>query len=299
VQLTVSIFNSAGEVVDVPYQGGAESVPVGLTLSGTLLVEGTSTFQVDLGTVLVDGQSALAWSGLNANGQMVGSGTYYIQAKYTNSFGQITTYTKSVQVLAAATGEGVSIFNSAGERVWWSALPAGGVGTGSFSLSPSPLVLAYDPSTGTLLQPLVIQMTGGGAVTWNGQSLSGQPVASGSYTVQIVSGEPGGSLTVTSKPLVVMATAQGGPSAIVHVAPNPWQSGPLLVAYTPYPGYQGACLLYTLSGGLVGAGVDASGSGRIFLDPAGLAQGIYLLEFRQQEGASAVVHSLTKIAVIR
>jgi len=295
VQLTVTLFNSAGEVVRVLYQGGAQSVPSGLSLSSPLLVEGTS-LQLQLGTLLPDGQNSLSWTGLNADGQMVAGGMYTFQTKYSNTFGQVTTYTQSVQVVDASAGQGVNIFNSAGELVWWSALPQTGVGTGAITLSSTRLALAYNPATGKLTNQLVITLQGGASVTWDGLSTQGTPVQSGSYTVQVISGADMG---VTTKTLVLLATGQGLPSAAMTVAPNPLRPGqPLTVAYTPYPGCQGVCEVYTLTGRLATLGTDPDGSGTITLNPSGLAPGIYFLEFRQQSSGSVAARSVAKIAVV-
>jgi hypothetical protein len=105
---------------------------------------------------------------------------------------------------------------------------------------------------------------------------------------------------VTSKSIEVLDSGQGLPSAKVVVAPNPWSSGaPLVVLYPVSPGCWGACDLYDLAGERICGGADPSGSGRITLAPPFIANGIYLLEFRQMQGSDSVSHSLNKVAVVQ
>jgi hypothetical protein len=106
--------------------------------------------------------------------------------------------------------------------------------------------------------------------------------------------------------VLVLDTGLGLPSADVVVAPNPWRAGQTLtVIYTPSQGFSAGCTLYDLSGEAVVRGADPGGSGRIGI-PSGtvsaaqsLANGVYLLEFRQMKGGSVAERSITKIAVIR
>ena len=298
VRLSVTLFNSAGEAVAVLFQGSAAFIPPGLGLSSPLLVEGQAGVELQLGTELANGQTGIPWNGVNNNGQLVSGGVYYFQVQYTDAYGHVTTYTKGLQVISAAGGQGVTVYNSAGELVWSAPLPAGSAGT--LSLNASTLALAYSPGTGALLEPLVIQTGPGAGVTWNGRSSQGLPVQSGTYTVQVVTESQGGTVSVLSKSFTLLGTTVGAPSAAVTVAPNPLRAGQdLVVVYQTSPGCQGACGLYDLAGELVAKGLDTGASGRVVLAPGRLAGGVYVLAFTQLRQGAVVVRSLTKVAVLR
>jgi flagellar hook assembly protein FlgD len=293
------VYNSAGEKVDIIYQGSAASVPASVTLSTNLVLAGTTAVQVNLGTAMAGGGTTAAWTGVNGNGQSVASGVYYIRVEYVDNFGQATTYVVPVQVLApSGASQAVSIFNSAGELVWQGSLPAASGPSGQLSISDAVLVQDLNPANGGLVKPLAIRV-GAGTLYWNGENLSGLAVSPGTYTVQVSEVQAGASTSVQTKQFTVMASALGLPSADAIFVPNPWRGDqPLAAYYTPYPGDHACGTIFTLAGEKVMEAVDLSNGGRLQFPSKKLAAGVYLLDFRQMQGASVAARRVSKLAIV-
>jgi Bacterial lectin len=294
VNVTVSVYNSAGELVKVLYQGGAESVPSNISVSGDLVLAGTQSVLLNLNTTLADGQTSVAWNGSNNNGQPVTSGVYYFQVVLVNNFGNTTTFDQSVQVLGQGdNSQPLSIFNSAGELVWSGALPAGTTPTASLALQ-SPVMIPN-------VKDLDIEV-GSSTESWNGDNLQGAPVSPGTYLLQLTGIQPGGAILVQTKQFVVLASKQGLPSADATIVPNPWRAGqPLQLIYAPAGGgIYGAATLYSMLGQRLESASDPSATGTVTM-PATThyPAGIYLLDFRQMSGSNTVVREILKLAIIQ
>ncbi|HTB21256.1 MAG TPA: hypothetical protein VK914_00970 [bacterium] len=299
VNLTVSVYNSAGELVKTLYQGGAESVPGGASLVGGLVVPGVQAVQVDVETTLVNGQNLLSWNGLNNNGQAVGGGVYTVQIVYVNNFGDATAYNLSVQVLGSQDMvQPLSIYNSAGELVWSGSLPSGVSPTATLALQKSVVPLALDPTTGHLAQPLGIEV-GSSVVSWDGTNLQGQLVGPGTYSVELSTVVPGAAVLVQTKQFVMVSSALGRPSAGVVIAPDPWHDQqPLQVFYTPAVGVYGAVTLYNVLGQRLASFADPADTGTIVVPAQHYSAGIYMMDFRQMNGAETVARKVYKFAIV-
>ncbi|HXB96909.1 MAG TPA: hypothetical protein VNZ54_02580, partial [bacterium] len=298
--VSVAVFNSAGERVRTLYQGPAQTIPAGVALAGgSVVLAGSQAVQLNLNTWLGSGPGSLAWIGDNDNGQLVAGGAYVLQAAFTDNFGNVTTYSVTVQVLDAMAQSNLEILNSAGEVVWTDALRLTGGPDPALSLGAPVLALALDPATGTPSGRLGIGV-GALQVPWDGRSSSGQFVAAGMYFVRLAVAEKGGATAVQVRQFQVVTSAAGKPPAAVTLAPNPWRGPqPLKIRYTPVPGCRGAAALYSLTGGRVAAGADPQGTGEIRIPAPGLAPGIYIVEFWQMDGPAALARSATKVAVVR
>jgi hypothetical protein len=296
VRVSVTLYNSAGERVRLLFEGGAQAVPSGVALSAATLFSGGSGVTLSLNTMLSNGGSTLLWAGENDGGQFVASGAYYFKVEFSDSFGSVTAYVLHVQVLNGMGKQELAIYNSAGERVWWTTAVSAGAGGG---LRLDRDVVVPDGGVPSPLSGLKIFLGGMLVAVWDGRDRWGVPVASGSYLVQFVSIQPNGSRTVESKEITVL-NADGGPDLDPVLGPNPWQGrGPLVLSYAPFPGAVARCELYNLAGERVLGGADLSASGRITLQTDALAGGIYWLEFRQTRGASLLGRRVKKLAVIK
>jgi hypothetical protein len=229
-------------------------------------------------------------------------------------FGNVSTYSQSVNVLGNTGVESLAIYNSAGELVHTVQLQnvpatlngfsfAGGVGT---------LVGGLDPSTGKPRGQWTINLSSGqgaaGSVTWNGMSDSGYPVSSGIYTVKLVNTEAGKGVTVMVKSVTVL-NAPGSPAqssaASAIVAPNPLMGSAaagsntsLTLTYTPSLEGSGVAHCYNLAGELVAEAADM-GSGRLSIPVGHMAGGIYLVDFEIRAGAAVLGRKIIKVVVLR
>jgi hypothetical protein len=116
-QMSVTIYNSAGEKVRQLYQGGSQIMPGGFS-------ESVGAFEALAGSVslvfpgqLQSGGSSLQWNGSNDGGQAVGAGSYTIMVSLVDAYGAVQTWTKNVTVLPQALSQSLSVYNSAGELV--------------------------------------------------------------------------------------------------------------------------------------------------------------------------------------
>jgi hypothetical protein len=107
---------------------------------------------------------------------------------------------------------------------------------------------------------------------------------------------------VQTKQFVVLASTEGLPSANATIVPNPWHNGqPLQIIYKPAGGATfGSVILYDLLGRRLGSASDPSASGTIVVPMTSkFPSGIYLLDFRQMNNTTILVHKVQKFAIIQ
>jgi hypothetical protein len=216
-QVRLAVYNTAGELVDLLYQGPCQTLPSSLSGLSSVLLLGQGGVSVSLGSQGGD----VTWTGLNNAGAPVNSGLYYIQAQLTDPFGQVSTLTHAVNVIGAEAAPALGIYNAAGELVRRLPLPLGASGAHSMTLSSPSLAV----NGGGALQALSITAQGGvlpATVAWNGLTEQGLPAASGVYSVLLVQ-EQGASQSVTaSQSVMVLKVADPtDPLATAQIGPNP------------------------------------------------------------------------------
>src|SRR5665213_1080683 len=139
--VSITIYNSAGEVVktlvvNTTVWGSTSGISAP---PGGLILGAASTIVFSLNGTLF----TAAWDGKNDNGQIVALGDYQVLATVANPFGGVPTiYSTTIVVLSAPTSTVVTIFNSAGEKVWW-ASPVG-VSGADFGMASDLVVIAAD-----------------------------------------------------------------------------------------------------------------------------------------------------------
>ena len=305
LHISISLYNEAGERVRDLFEGGASSEPFDISVLGGAVLTGENGVTLNLNAKLSNGAGSLSWGGQNDSGQPVSGGTYYFKVETIDPFGHTTSTIKDVQVLAPKPPDTIAIFNSAGELVWKSNL-AGSFGQATgLSLSADSFAVAYDASTGAALTPLNVYIydNNGTQITapWDGRNEAGAPLASGTYTIQLITGLPGSRSIVQTKSVVVINSGIGVPGTDAYFAPNPAQGDkvPALI-YPLFPGAYGAVRLYNLAGELVAQRQDSLRTGKISLEGGpGLASGIYLAEFEQRMAGHAVARRTLKLAVVK
>jgi flagellar hook assembly protein FlgD len=284
--VVMAIYNEAGERVKLLYEGPAQTVGTSVAVLpgsalGTIQLTGFTSAQ----------GSVLTWSQDNDSGQAVGNGVYYAKLTSTDAFGSETSYTEAVTVLAQPDAGSIEVFSSAGERVRLIRLPAG--------LSPSDMdavsatfVAGLDPVGGAPVDGLRLTVKGSSGtqqLVWDGLNDQGQPLASGTYMVSLSRSQAGSARTLKTLSVTLVSAVDDTLQACLAgamVGPNPLKGdGPLSLAYRLPPRGTGVARLYALNGELVDSGDDLAGNGRIVLR-ANLAEGVYLMEFRIQEGAA-------------
>jgi len=323
--MSIVIFNSAGEVVKNLFNGSAEILPQDFGMSGSAVVQnGTgSTLTLTFKGFLINSKGGMmgcqstdskgdlstcvVWDTDNDNGQLVGGGVYTIKVSYTDSFGKTTTLVKSVQVLTMDPTDLLEIYNDAGEAVAHVPLPAdsGHKQVALTGLKSPVYALHIDPNSGRGQEQdfyLTDDIGKSGSAQWYGLNDQGLPLASGSYTAQLVYQAAAGGKTVMTKSFVVIDD-NGGPSfAGAHAVPNPVTKGQELNVYFPASmAYTTVGTLYSLTGQKVAEVSVAPGGGATmtFLVD-GLSGGVYLVELaRIKDLGSVVARGSVKVALVR
>ncbi|MGH7441646.1 MAG: hypothetical protein ACREKE_03115 [bacterium] len=317
-QVSIGIYNSAGELVRTVFSGPSQFVPLAVSLSASVLQAGSggasSAIGISVGGYLTlpgGGQVlSVSWNGTDNNGQGVAGGVYTLLVTTTDSFAKVTTLDSTIQVEEVAPRNSLAIYNSAGEQVSVLTLPQPAAGAAAsyagLELPSNTYAPVYDPVSGQVKTPFVLDVmpsNSGAAVPalWNGTNAQGLPVASGEYTAQLIFNPPQGSQIVLAKTFELFASSAAALSGVV-AAPNPALLGaPFEVFYNPVPPTDTVVgLLYNLLGRRVES-VSAKGNGSLIFQSGHLASGIYIVVLELDSPGSSVAMSRVtlKVAVVR
>jgi hypothetical protein len=303
--LTVSVYNTAGELVTQLFDGGASMVPTELLLStGSVVNTDPAGVSILLPGSLQSGgvtQTGLTWLLNNSSGQRVGGGVYYIKAEYRDPFGAVSSFTKGVQVLQDPTGDMVRIYNSAGEVVWSQPLT---ISAASLDV-PSDGVFAPEfDAQGVLLNGslgLAVRDRAGNSypLSFDGRNQAGQPLDSGSYLIQVVHVGAEGEQLLLAHSLSLLKTVAPHPLDAAILGPNPARRGQAVQLHYPSaPGRSCVAEAYALDGELVARGEDRAQSGAVTLPLDDRASGIYVVRVRLFQFGAASDERVIKLAVV-
>jgi uncharacterized repeat protein (TIGR01451 family) len=309
----LAVYNSAGELVKVLFDGAAQYQLGQLAFDRDVVPGGEGALAIQFPGYLWDAErgyqvGGTTWDADNSGGQPVAGGVYYIKAEIVDAFGQVTTLQKSVQVLSVSPENTLSIYNSAGEVVATVPLPVSGTARfASLKLKEASFAPEFDAATGEPAgsgYAFVLTDEQGVEVTaaWNGLGNRGLPVASGSYLAELVYSAPGGGgrRVVETKAFTILqglspATLDGS-----FVSPNPSQRGAdLVLNYKVASAYSVVARLYNLDGELVKQAEDPGQSGKLRFGTKGLASGVYLMKVERLSGTSSAARLLLKVAVVQ
>jgi flagellar hook assembly protein FlgD len=307
-QVKLAAYNAAGELVKIIYEGSAQYLPGALSLNADKFIGGSGSVQISFPGVFATGSSTVGWSGVNDSAMLVKGGVYTIKAEITDQWGQTTALVRTVQVIPGGVQQTLRIYNGAGELV--RSVPVAGPVVGATRLEPATdsYALEIDPVTGKATQPYRIDVVGNGgpvSAAWDGLNDRGVPVASGSYTIQLVSNEGGRETVVTSRSVSVLKTGEDNAllaGAVIGPNPSPPGQAPVLVynaALLP-AGRQCSVLIFNLAGELIGQASDGARTGRLRL-PLDRAQagGVYLVRFTVETGPAVLQSRVMKLAILR
>jgi hypothetical protein len=312
-QIRLSAYNSAGELVRLIFSGSAQYLPGDLQLSDEVIPGGAGgglsisfpgfLYNSELGQV-----TSVLWLATNNDGQPVDGGIYTIKAEITDNFGQVSTLQKTVQVISVAPRSELIIYNSAGEVVARPSLPPSSTGRRytNVKMEADSYAPEYD-ANGAVLEPLLFTLVDETGAEepyyWDGRNALGVPVASGSYTAQLIyspSGAGASGVVIESKGFVVLRHEETGSLEGLMAGPNPAQRGaPIRIKYPVSPYYVATARVFNMAGELVGQGEDPGGSGWIVLRTDNLASGVYIVKVANQRGGATVSQRILKVAVIR
>jgi flagellar hook assembly protein FlgD len=309
--VTLGVFNSAGEQVDSVYSGYAQN---SISQAQETVLGPQSNGEPVVVTITGLGGNAadLVWTGTNQNGQAVQGGIYYIKLCSTDVFGTVTCQVYTVTVQPPSSAPTLQIYNSAGEVV--DTLNVAGLSAAPVNLElqsgqsggviPSSNPKALTPTGGVTFN-VVLQNGTAVPVYWNGLSASGQPLASGTYMVQLSSSQAGAQTLVKTLPVTLLASQNQSVEAMAAsalVVPNPVVSGAngFSVRYEGDGVDSAVGVLYDLAGERVAQASQMPVSGPGLLQfSAKLSGGIYVLDFEVADSKVALARRVLKVAIVK
>jgi flagellar hook assembly protein FlgD len=310
MHLTVTIYNSAGEIVRHLYSGGSQDFSGGFQMSSNSLVEGGS-LNLSFAGLLQGGGNSVSWNATNDQNQMVTGGIYTVQVMTTDSFGNVQSWTQTVSVIPETLSQVLNIYNSAGELVTSinpaQYMPLLSSGSASVNLSAvgfpdgSKADFSVGGANATGVQ-FVVQTAAGSNVNipWNGRSSSGQLVAPGSYMVQLVDDNGSGEILM-SKAFQLLEQVQ--PNTLsVEEGPNPAGPGCQYLVFSLNGlsmGQRAQIKLYNEAGELVGRCLSEPQASRCVLPLASWADGSYIAEIDVEEQGVESEVQFVKVALLR
>jgi len=309
-ELTVTIYNSAGEAVRGLYSGPISVLPTSISLSSSsssdpaiLATGGTLTLSLP-GQLGQTGVTSLAWNGGNDQGQPVSDGVYTFQLQMVDQYGHISTLDQQVTVMDTQGQNELAVYNSAGELVYREALSRFNTSIVSFTVKHAAFVGAFDaggnPLPGTGLQITYKDINGNPyADAWYGEGLDGQALSSGVYTVQLLR-TVGSSTSILESQQVTLIRRGAQVTSGAHVAPNPVMGGGVAVlSFAASSGSLARAQVYSLASERVLMQTGPSEAGSLKLDTSHLAPGVYVIEFTKVQNNAVLVRTLVKMAIIR
>ena len=302
----MKVYNSAGEVVKVIFQGGTNQPIHDVTLSTDVVMGDIAPLKLDFDSWLQGNIKTLTWNGDNDSGQGISSGAYHIAFSSTDTFGKTTSFIRPVTVLNPVHQSRLDIFNSAGERVTSLDLSGFPSQIVSFEMKTKVVSPVLNPSAGPGDNPV---MPGSGLVLslrdargkiwdyeWPVTNNLNQSVASGSYTVQLYSIDPSSGRQISmNHGIQVLHNGSLLAGANALAAPNPAQNR-LSVFISGGADLTGIALLYNLAGELV-AEPQKLYNYRTDFDVSRLASGVYVVIVEHYRGEAKIGRTPIKVVV--
>jgi hypothetical protein len=243
------------------------------------------------------------WDGTTVNGDPASNGEYHLKIDNIDALGAVTTTTQQVMVSRSVYKSTIIIYNEVGEIVrhlYAYADDPGQPAILAVKLSTSVIKPGYNPTSGTPSQ-VSISMNNGTTQVWDGKSDAGSYVQGGQYLMEIHTVDGAGGQTTVTEQISVQAADLSGLGGVI-AKPNVIDFSKGITGTTfEVKGNVTLCVgLYTMAGELTRVAGETAGSGRVYLDAAGLASGLYLaiLEIHDTNGGVIARKSL-KVEVLR
>jgi flagellar hook assembly protein FlgD len=221
--LVLEAYNGAGEKIKVIAQA-----QIGSAIGDVLLLsnnqEASFFNPADGGLVISipgvdstdqEGGLTFKWDGTAENGGLVGQGDYFIKITVLDNYGHINTLVKEIKVLKTEEYARLSIYNAAGELV--TRIQKNIAVSGAADLEMDDVVV-----TGEGAAPAVIKYTATDSFRWDGKSMQGLLVGSGSYEAVLEIKNADGYFKIwTSKDFTVLNVGSAPVLTGLKAYPNP------------------------------------------------------------------------------
>lgn len=295
----INVYNESGEVVKTillkQYSQPIQSVS--LENSNTLVSIN------DKINIVYQGQVIGTWDGTDNSGNEVTNGKYYIKIDNVDTNGVDTSVTQVAMVARHLAQVTLNVYNDVGELVRHLDNVLADAMTLATGVNLSSNVISPSYQAGGTNSSLIITLSNGMTVAWDGRNDSGQIVQNGQYFVEMQSTDgQGGSSTVTKQ----ISVDHGGLSltgAPVVVYPNPDSqrvNGPIL-QFLGAPGLTLRISIYTVAGELIQDGITGQpGSGQATWNFSGrvLASGLYLADIEMTDSQGGFQRQVTQVVIV-
>jgi hypothetical protein len=298
VQVTVGIYNDAGELVLVCSQANLSRAIDALEMTGEgyLSEVGQSvTFTWGGGRVLG------SWDGLGQNGQPVANGTYFVKVDSVDAYGTTSSVTKSIAVSRRVVRVSVKVYNEVGEvvRRLYTEKPASDSDVRDVTLSTTVIHPGGDGKDG-LETKVGIVLSNGLAMEWDGRGENGQNVQDGTYYLQVnVENLEEGTREITKCVSVLGSSPRTG---LTGVWPNLVRRPAMTTtvhAASLGSGQSIRAKLYTLAGMLAGHLQGEEGRNDLRWDLSAYENGYYLVVIETREQGRLVDRTLKRLILLR
>ena len=301
----VGLYNSAGElVVSLPVSQYSQAINSFTLSSGAITAvsgPGSSTTIKYLG-IPID-----TWNGLDASGNPVLNGEYYVKIDSVGNMGTDTSVTQPIIVNRSVYKVAVKIYNEAGEVVKnlyvYSSNP-GTTNTTQLQLSATSFEPTSGTATGNIPNQLTVTLNNGTTVVWDGTGDNGSVVASGQYYIEVTAQDGQGGETILTAHVMVMSDTANAGMGNITARPN---------LMNPTTGYsvqfisdsaQSLTLVYRVydaAGELVKrSATGAAGANQTDWDASGVASGMYFAVVDAYNNQGGIIgHQNLKIVVVR
>ena len=298
-QVSVGAYSSSGERIRSLYQGPASVLPGTLVLDRATLDLGGALLQIAFPGTLSGGLKSLAWDGGNDSGQSVSTGIYYIKMDSVDPFGKSTSLIVAVQVIDARPVQYLSVFNSAGERLRQIPLPTG-LALNGLSLGADTLIVG-GAAPAALKVDLHMGLGQSYSSSWDGKNDAGAYVASGIYSIVLVSRQGPEEARVVSKSVQVLRAPEEDAASLARplLNPLPATQRQLSIVYPAQAGQRGSLSLYSLAGEMVGRAGNSGQAGQVSIDCGRLGAGIYVARLEIKDGTRVTGRKSIKVVLLR
>jgi flagellar hook assembly protein FlgD len=295
IQVTIAVYNEAGEVVKTFPVKYLSNVVDGLDLSSN----GVLSNMGDSVTIFWTGGRVLeTWDGTSNLGALVANGAYYVKVDSVDAYGTTTSTTKSLSMNRAVSTVGLTVYNHAGEVVRHLVQTySGPIDNITGARLTANLI---HPTNGTGEGVSITSVMSGNTLlgTWDGRNDQGRIVNDGQYYIELKVEDGKGNHSMMDLPVAVLASMNGGKTMVVK--PNVLtKDHPVGMIDGGVAGGTVNVKVYSLTGSLVETLNGVPGSGVVQLNGENMSSGLYILVGQVKNSDGTVGENFHTKVVVR
>ena len=296
VQVTVSVYNEAGEVVKTfPVRYLSKPVDsLDLSSNGVLSTVGASV------TMMWDGGRMFeTWDGTSNFGALVTNGTYYVEVDSVDAYGTTTSVTKPLTVNRRVVKLTIQIYNKVGElvRSLYAEKPGTEDKITDVTLSTQVIHPGGDGKDG-ISSTVGIILSNGVAAVWDGTADSGVNVGDGMYYIHVkAENTESGTVDITKDVSVLGSRPNTGNTGVWPNALTASHMVATLHAQNLDSTQRIRAVLFTIAGSKAGTVEGSVGQNDVKWDLSIYQSGLYIVVLDTMEGSRLKDRTTLKVIV--